>query len=243
MRYATSNLRDTIMGGTSKKMKGGGLPIDLFELLNNKKEFLVKVFATLISQLGITYYIMMNYNPTTDEEKQMSYGFKIFFLFLIQIGIITIMAFVPMAIYLKLLLFSVFSVTFGIMLSFVGQRVDPNLIKMALVSTGAIFGTMFLMGLSLLALGIKLGSRFGFMLLIALLILIVVRVVSLFTTNYSSNIKGFSLVTIILFAIYIIYDTNKIIQKDYYGDFVTAGMDYYLDIINIFINLINFNSR
>lgn len=149
MRYATSNLRDTIMGGTSKKMKGGGLPMDLFELLNNKKEFLVKVFATLISQLGITYYIMMNYKPTTDEEKQMSYGFKIFFLFLIQIGIITIMAFVPMAIYLKLLLFSVFSVTFGIMLSFVGQRVDPNLIKMALVSTGAIFGTMFLMGLSL----------------------------------------------------------------------------------------------
>ena len=42
---------------------------------------------------------------------------------------------------------------------------------------------------------------------------------------------------------FIVYDTNKILQKDYYGDFVTASLDYYLDIINIFIRLLTLNRQ
>ena len=50
-------------------------------------------------------------------------------------------------------------------------------------------------------------------------------------------LTGFGLV---LFSVYIIYDTNRILQKDYFGDFVTASLDYYLDIINIFIRLLSY---
>ena len=50
-------------------------------------------------------------------------------------------------------------------------------------------------------------------------------------------LTGFGL---ILFSIYIVYDTNRILQKDYFGDFVTASLDYYLDIINIFIRLLSY---
>ena len=51
--------------------------------------------------------------------------------------------------------------------------------------------------------------------------------------------KIIATISIILFSFYIIYDTQTILQRDYYGDFITASMDYYLDVMNIFINLID----
>ena len=42
-----------------------------------------------------------------------------------------------------------------------------------------------------------------------------------------------------LFSVYIIYDTNSILQRDYGGDFISASLAYYLDIINIFSNLLS----
>ena len=35
------------------------------------------------------------------------------------------------------------------------------------------------------------------------------------------------------------YDTNSILQRNYNGDFITASLDYYLDIINIFSGLLS----
>ena len=42
-------------------------------------------------------------------------------------------------------------------------------------------------------------------------------------------------------SLFIIYDTNIILQRNYEGDFITASIDYYLDILNIFISLINYH--
>jgi FtsH-binding integral membrane protein len=56
--------------------------------------------------------------------------------------------------------------------------------------------------------------------------------------NMNQTNKILSFVGIILFAMYVIYDTNTILQRNYSGDFVTASMDYYLDIINLFTNFL-----
>jgi len=48
---------------------------------------------------------------------------------------------------------------------------------------------------------------------------------------------------ILLFAVYIIYDTNQIIMRDYDNDYVTAGLDYYLDFVNVFVALIELISN
>jgi FtsH-binding integral membrane protein len=64
----------------------------------------------------------------------------------------------------------------------------------------------------------------------------------MFMGNYSTFVKGILVFGLGLFSVFIVYDTNQILQKDYYGDFITASMDYYLDIINIFIKLVNFMS-
>ena len=47
---------------------------------------------------------------------------------------------------------------------------------------------------------------------------------------------------LVIFSMYIIYDTNQILQRSYDNDFITASLDYYLDIINIFNNLIIYQS-
>ena len=243
MTYATSSLYKTFFGGDRSSSKsivapnmvilmGGGKGLSV---LKDKKQFLIYVFVNLIVQLGITYYVMTNYNSNREISHLM--------LFLSQLFIIFILAFVPMPAWLKFILFSIFSVTFGIMLSSLNKVVDPAIIKTALVGTLGIFGGMFLTGLSLLLFGIELTSRFGVGLLAALLMLIIVSIVFMFMGTYSGAVKGLSVVGLLLFSLFVVYDTNTILQRNYYGDFITASLDYYLDIINIFLNLVNFENR
>jgi len=242
--YACSSLHKTLFGGSrgSNKlimsdmviMGGGGTGIgSVFKLLNSKKEFLICVFANLIVQLGITYYVMMNFDSSSYSKQNMYH----LILFLTQIFIIFILALVPMPAWLKFISFSVFSFTFGIMLASLKKMVDPAIIKTALVGTMGIFGAMFAAGLALLLFGVQLGIRFGLGLLYALILLILASIVFMFMGAYSGTAKGFSVICLFLFSLFVIYDTNSILQRNYYGDFITASLDYYLDIINIFISL------
>ena len=64
----------------------------------------------------------------------------------------------------------------------------------------------------------------------------------MFTGTFNMLQKAFSFIGLIIFSIYIIYDTNSILQRNYYGDFITASLDYYLDIINIFLDIVNINN-
>ena len=60
----------------------------------------------------------------------------------------------------------------------------------------------------------------------------------------SSGTKRYlTIFSLMLFSVYIIYDTNTILQRNYFGDFITASLDYYLDIINIFVNLLSYNNN
>ena len=54
--------------------------------------------------------------------------------------------------------------------------------------------------------------------------------------------KLISSAVVLLFSIYILYDTNIILQRNYAGDFISASISYYLDIINVFNSLNVLNS-
>jgi FtsH-binding integral membrane protein len=95
---------------------------------------------------------------------------------------------------------------------------------------------MFLIGAFLLATGIQLGWKTGLFLFISLLILIIARIFSWFHKS-TMLVKTLSAIGIIIFSGYVIYDTNVILQRNYYGDFITASLDYYIDIISIFKKL------
>jgi FtsH-binding integral membrane protein len=201
-------------------------------LLNDKKEFLIKVFANLIAQLGITYYFMMNYKADP-KNTGLYWG-----LVIVQFIIIITLAAVPMPSWLKVILFSLFSVIAGYLLSILKQVSDPKLIQTAILGTMSIFGVMFLFGATLIMFGVKLGLQFAAFLFYALLLLIIVQIVTIFSGATTGFMKGLTIFSLILFSIYIIYDTNNILQREYSGDFITASLDYYLDIINVFVDLV-----
>jgi FtsH-binding integral membrane protein len=146
---------------------------------------------------------------------------------------------VPMPMWLKFILFSIFSTLFGIILSSLKNTVSKQLIQFAVVGTISIYFTMLLIGVILILFGIQLSLWVGLLLFYLLLSLILSQIISIFLGNISQTRQIYGILGVILFSFYIIYDTNNILQRNYFGDFITASMDYYLDIINIFVSLIN----
>ena len=207
--------------------KRGGL--NLMNLMYEKKEFIILVFTNLILQLGITYYVMKN----TDRKY-----INIWPLIAAQLIIIFIMILIPMPEIIKFLLFCAFSYIFGLILSLLKKEYSEEIINVAIQGALTIFTFMLATGVFLFMGGINLGYKFGAILFWSLLALIVARLVFVLGVKMDQANKILSFVGIILFAVYVVYDTNNILQRDYYGDFITASMDYYLDILNLFSNLL-----
>jgi FtsH-binding integral membrane protein len=248
MVYAESafskNIRTLIGGGNSTTQTGGASSSffkqnldDLFKLIVAKKQFFIMIFANLIVQLGITYYVMekINIDPNNKYNTKMYriLGVVILLCLVIIIGV------VPMPSWFKFILFCIFSSIWGYLLSKLRVIFGEDTIKMAMVGTISIFALMFTFGVGLILSGIQLGLKFGLILFCALLFLLIVRITQIFIPT-SSLIKKFIIIFgLVLFSVYIVYDTNTILQRNhYYGDFITASMDYYLDILNIFTKLL-----
>ena len=213
--------------------------VKLMNLLKGKKELMILTFANLITQLGITYYVMNNTNVTANDKTNM----KHFMLILLSFILIFVLAVVPMPIWLKLILFSAFSYIWGILLASFKLKInDDNLINMAMLGSIGVFFIMFLIGAFLLASGVALGFNTGLILFFSLLALIIAQIFSLFHKSTMLT-KSLAAIGIVIFSWYIIYDTNTILQRNYYGDFVQASMDYYLDILNIFTKLVTLNEN
>jgi FtsH-binding integral membrane protein len=217
-------------------MKGGAKIGNLIKLMYEKKEFLILVFANLIAQLGITYYVM-------ERTPEGMMDISIWPLFAAQLIIIFVMALVPMPDFVKFLLFCFFSYTFGLMLSVLKKKYNSDMINVAIQGALTVFAFMLAAGVALFAGGINLGYKFGAILFWSLLALIVARLVFVLGAKMNQAHKILSFIGIILFAVYVLYDTNKILQRDYYGDFITASMDYYLDILNLFTSFLGSNDN
>lgn len=147
----------------NSSQKGGGKIKSNFTnfvtLLNTKKHFLIMIFANLITQLGITYYVMNNTKVTEKDNNSL----KDTLLFISTLIIIFILVLVPMPSWLKFILFSVFSYIWGIFLAEFKFKINDNgLINMAMLGSIGFFIVMFLIGAVLLATGIKLGLKTGF---------------------------------------------------------------------------------
>ena len=225
----------------NEKQSGGSkqnqrfIESNLIQLMYDKREFLVKTFANLIVQLGITYYVMEKTPISVKEKKDNT---RLYILAAISFITLLIMILVPMPSWTKFLLFTVLSYICGLLLSVIKLTTSGSVINMAIQGSIGIFAIMFAFGSALLMFGVKLGYRTGMFLLIALLILILAQIVFIFGGASSVSIKLITYISLLIFSAYIIYDTNKILQRNYYGDFITASLDYYLDILNIFVDLI-----
>jgi modulator of FtsH protease len=208
----------------------------LFDIMNKKKIFLLQIFTNLIFQILVTFVVF--YNVKIDMIKN---NFTLILLVLLQFGIIFMLNLLDLPIFFKFLLMTLFSGIWGLIFVGLKNRVSPEIIKTAIFGALGIFIGMFIFGLLLVAFGVYLDYKIGFVLLGLLLLLIITSIVLMLMKKYHGVHKGIAVITIILFSLFIIYDTNNIL----YGpitDPIGASMGYYLDIINIFTSIVNYES-
>ena len=207
---------------------------DLISLIAENRGFLFKIFANLIGQLGITYYVMNN----TESEKNVWVRLGYILMTLV---LVIIIAATNIPIWAKLLLFTVFSAVFGKLMTRYKEKYGEQVVNAGIMGAMYIFAAMFLVGAMLPT----LGPQVGLALFVALLALIVARIVSWFSNKTDTWKKWLSGAGIGIFGLYVAYDTNNILRRAsyYQGDFVTASMDYYLDIINLVQDVIGYNNN
>jgi len=239
-----TSLYNHLFNGGSKLMKGGAFnPLNTMKLIQEKKTFLIMIFANLIVQLGITYYILVNTDIQVINQRKNSFFYRYSFISFLPLFVLIFIMNMPMPSSARFIVFSIFSAYMGLILNFWEKLYGLEMLKAVILSVVGVFISMIVFALGLLSFGIKLGSTFGIVLLFALLLLIISRIVFLFTGTYSLYAKMFAVFGIALFSIYILYDTQQILSRNYDGDFVTASLDYYLDFINLVSNFLNFNSN
>ena len=82
---------------------------------------------------------------------------------------------------------------------------------------------------------VKMGYRLdllGQILFFSLLTILIARIINTYVRRRSGSLVPSKIISI-LFALFVVYDTNKILQRNYGGNFVNASLDYFLDIINL----------
>ncbi len=209
----------------------------LLPILKQKKGFLIAVYTTLIIQVFITFSIVYFFRIHPDLSNISKKSF-IFYL-LLSLCLILILVLIPMPIWMKFVVLTFFAMVTGALLHNASWLVPEDVITQSLIGTISIFIILSILAVVLVSMGIDLGWM-GMILLGSLVGLLIASIlVMVFDKNKTSTLhKVIIILGLVLFSIYVVYDTNIILQRNYNGDFITAAIDFYLDIINIFIRML-----
>jgi len=213
------------MDSVKKKYK------NFFYLMEKKEEFMLLVFSNLIFQIGVTFYFMENTTIQLNIFEKIP-------IYILLIGLLLIIVMFPLNSTIKFIFFTIFSMLMGIIFSFLKMIVNHEFLKRTIIILASCFIVFFLIGSVIYFLGINLSFHFGIILFYILLSIIIFDHLSyLLTSSSSIYIKIIGIIGLIISSLYIIYDTNHILQKDYDGDFISASISYYIDIF-YFVNFI-----
>lgn len=232
--------KSSILRSTVSKSGGSGADktTNLNALVAEKSPFLLRVFATFGVQLGISFYVMW---LSMSKEELRSFALRNrFFIGLFQIAIIFMLALLPIPPSLKLVLFTLFSIMNGLIVPLYAPDLSTRDVVDSAFQTFLLFLTMAAVGLLVVRTGVDT-TLFEFSLVVMSFGMIAWGVYLVFFQSKESqrkNLTWYRNLTILLFALYIVYDTYNILRVDYEGDFVTAAFDYYLDVFNIFKSLL-----
>jgi FtsH-binding integral membrane protein len=216
------------------------------KLMRNKSSLLKCIFFTLITQITLTmgFIKLLNMTETTNEiinryQNSFSMSILLFLLLIISIVLLYIMIKSSLSYSQKYMVFTLFSLIEAFFLHIILSTYSDETIEFAFYSTIAIFISLFIFGLVVVYLGYDLGWL-GLILFMSLFILIIIQLIFMFMGNYETYQKIFAVISLTIFMLYIIYDTNKILLKyNNTNDYCIIGaLDYYLDVINIFIDLL-----
>jgi len=184
-------------------------------ILIRKAPFMGMVFANLVFQSLVAYTTAVKIDKKHVAENVLFYIIASVLLILT----LAIMSSYNVNIPAKFIVFTMYSVVAGVLLS--TRKTGLQAIR----EVGAIFGAMFILGIVSIQLKIDLRPYFPILALILLGVLI--------SRFIGVENKETSTIVSVLLAMFVVFDTNNILQKDYDGDFIQASLDYFLDIISL----------
>jgi len=200
------------------------------KLLIQRKNFIAQVYLILTIQIAITFVVA---KFLRDNQGVYSIAMR-FFIPLLIIPFLILFAFPYVPPGIKFILFCAFSFILGILSIGANKYVSEEIIEVALLSTVGVFLGMTVVGLGIASMDIDL-SFIGFILLVALLGLVIVRIVLLFMPVSSQTYANIATISIVLFSIFVSYDTNRMLNKNNTLDVIDNAMSFYLDIENLFV--------
>lgn len=210
--------------------------VNFGKLLKKKEGFLLSTYTLLIIQLAITFFMVYAFRNNKTFNKVTKQSFIVYFI--LTFGLILILSFVPMPIWLKIVIFTVFAIVFGGMLHNASVAVSINIVNNALYGAISIFIAMSVFAFILASMGIDL-SWIMIILLAALIGLIIASVlVMLFAAKDSKLQKALLIFGLVLFSIFVVVYTNAILQPGYTENFVDAAISFYIDFVNIFSSIL-----
>jgi modulator of FtsH protease len=193
------------------------------------------ILAFEIAVMAITAELLRRHQQTADKIQK--YWFVWFLVSLMLIfGIMWTKSNPPLA----LALFTAFAVTIGLTSIAASKYVSADSVKVAFIATTLLFVALSVLGGVLLAAGIDL-SFLGFLLFAALIALLIVFIVMAFvpvSKKAHKIVLGFA---IVVFSIFIAFDTNIMLQKGF-TDPIDAALNLFLDIVNVFTDIVGFEN-
>jgi len=217
------------------------------KLVRSKKDLLLCILCTLIIQVTITIITVLLDGKVHLLERHVLEKNNIWILFIFIISqfiLLYAMFYKNLSFGIKQFLFVLFSILFGLTLSVTIYIIDDReVIEKSIISTLINLVVMVIFGFITVYFNYDL-SWMGLLLLISLICLITIGYISIYTNN-SKIKKTYSIATVILFSLYILYDTNMILLK-YSNDTdycIRGALHYYLDIINIFTSYLNLQKK
>ena len=227
--------------------------LEIFKHLLLEKSSLIKcIFITLIIQTVITALVFMFFYSNKEVSSVFLKKYNVFYAvlyFVFLLILIKNMLSTKLSFNLRMLLFIVFSAFNGYFMGIALHYMSKDVLISALLSTLAIFSFFLVMGFFIVYMNIDIGWL-GIYLFFGLLSLIIFRIVTLMIKPKNKDetrkkTRFFVTITMIIFALYILYDTNNILLKyrNTDVDCIRGALEYYLDILNLYNNTTIINSK
>ena len=224
------------------------------KLLEEKLPFLGMTIGHLIVQLFVLYITLSLCNKNEELKEKIKGNNFLLVILVLLVGLV--LAFMigkgRYPIFLKIMIFTLYSSILGSLFSVILEDVDESIIKKSIFITAGIFVGMFAIAFALIKNGygdkIDIFGKYLMMFFIFLFLLSSsLAIYAYFGTKkdmenyrYVRN-NYFSYMFILLFSGFIIYDTKVIVVDDSL-DWVDGSFTYFLDVINIFLELIRSSS-
>ena len=197
-------------------------------LLKRKRGFLAAVFAVLAGQIAITLVVMRS------EAANRAASRHPIAIIVSALALVVAIALLPAPPIVKLCLMCALSAVMGAVLSRAAKRAPEGAVRASLLGAAGVLVAMAAVGFALASSGVDLGPM-GVWLLAALIGVIVAQVaIAVTRPKGGQRSKWMSTIITVLFALFVMHDANRIVQRNYDGGVAEASLDFYLDFLNLF---------